>query len=115
WKLSVRLIQPIQTGIHTFPANKISFQPTFTSGQTSPGSIPTISQIGMPLNVALQEGQEVFLVPQSNAPLYVSSTNSGFYYNFRLGFRIVVEGGSYLSQFPVWTNFYANLVFTAYD
>ena len=115
WKISVRLAQPITNGNLTFPANKISLQPTGTEGQTVPGSIPTIGQIGMPLNVTLQEGNEVFLVPQSNAPLYVNTTQSGYYFNFHLKFRMVVEGGAYLAQFPTWTNFYANLIFTAYD
>ncbi|MDQ7918001.1 hypothetical protein RBU60_10470 [Mesonia sp. MT50] len=115
WKISVRLAQPITNGNLTFPANKISLQPTGTEGQTVPGSIPTIGQIGMPSNVTLQEGSEVFLVPQSNAPLYVNTTQSGYYFNFHLKFRMVVEGGAYLAQFPAWTDFYANLIFTAYD
>lgn len=115
WRISVRLKQPIISGAHTFPANKISLQPTMTSGTADPGPIPAISQIGMPLNVILQEGQEVFLVPQSAAPLYNNPQSNNAYYNFQLRYNLTIEGGAYLAQFPSWINFYAQLEFKSYD
>lgn len=115
WRLSVRLKQPVTSGAHTFPANKISLQPTITSGTADPGPVPTISQIGMPLNTILQEGQEVFLVPQSAAPLYNNPQSNNAYYNFQLKYNLTIEGGAYLAQFPSWINFYAQLEFKAYD
>lgn len=62
WRLSVRLKQPVTStdGNYTLPANKISFSPVSSSGNAFPYAVPTISQIGMPLNVVMQEGQEVF-------------------------------------------------------
>ncbi|WP_353146512.1 hypothetical protein [Chryseobacterium sp.] len=117
WKISVRLKQPVTStdGKYTIPANKISFQPVASSGQGYPGPVPTLSQIGMPLNVFLQEKQEVFLVPQSNAPLYNQPASPNGYYNLQLKYSMNVAGGSYLGNYPSWINFIAPLEFTAYD
>ena len=87
WRLSARLKQPVTSadGNYTLPANKISFSPVSSSGNASPTGVPTISQIGMPLNVVMQEGQEVFLVPQSNAAFYnFPLLFFGYYYNLLL-------------------------------
>ncbi len=113
WKISVKLKQPIISGTYTFPTNKISLQPTTTLGEAVPGPVPAISQIGMPLNVVLQAGQEVFLVPQSNAPLY--NNNQYTYYQLQLKYSLTIEGGTYLSQFPTDTRFYPQLEFRVYD
>lgn len=117
WRLSVKLKQPITSifGNYVIPANKISFQPVSTSGQAYPNPIPSIPQIGMPLNVFLQEGSEVFLVPQSNAALYNHPASLLGYYNFQLKYSMSVAGGAYLGNYPAWTVFTAPLQFTAYD
>lgn len=118
WRLSVRLTQPAAStdGNYTLPANKISFSPVSTSGNAYPNSVPTVSQIGMPLNVIMQEGQEVFLVPQSNAALYNSpNMYVGDYYNLQIKYSLMVAGGSYLGSYPAWTTFVAPMQFTAYD
>lgn len=117
WRLSVKLKQPITSifGNYTIPANKISFQPVSTSGQAYPNPIPTIPQIGMPLNVFLQEGSEVFLVPQSNAALNNQPLKPHGYYNLQLKYSMNVAGGAYLGNYPAWTVFTAPLQFTAYD
>ncbi len=107
WRLSAKLKQPITStdGHYTIPGNKISLHPVTSSGQGEPGPVPTIPQIGMPLNVILQEGQEVFLVPNSNAPLY----------NLQIKFSLTVMGGAYLGGYPAWMKFYAPVEFTMYD
>ncbi|NIF06480.1 hypothetical protein F3J23_13610 [Chryseobacterium sp. Tr-659] len=117
WKISMRLKQPITStdGKYTIPANKISFQPVSSSGQAYPGPVPTIPQIGMPLNTFLQEQQEVFLIPQSNAPLYNQPIQPNGYYNLQLKYSMNVMGGSYLGNYPSWINFIAPIQFTAYD
>ncbi|MCJ7932629.1 MAG: hypothetical protein MUW56_03075 [Chryseobacterium sp.] len=117
WKISVRLKQPITStdGQYTIPTNKISFQPVSSSGQAYPGPVPTLPQIGMPLNVFLQEKQEVFLVPQSNAPLYNQPMQPNGYYSLQLKYSMNVTGGSYLGSYPSWISFIAPVQFTAYD
>lgn len=117
WKLSVRLKQPItsNTGNYILPANKISFQPVSTSGQAYPNPVPSIPQIGMPLNVSLQEGEEVFLVPQSNAALDNQPIKPQGYYNLQLKYSMNLMGGAYLGSYPSWITFTAPLQFTAYD
>lgn len=117
WRVSVKLKQPITTSdaMYTLPANKISFQPVSTAGQAYPNPIPSIPQIGMPLNVFLQEGQEVFLVPQSNAALYNQPAQPNGYYNLQVKYSMNVMGGAYLGNYPAWITFIAPLQFTAYD
>lgn len=114
WKLSVKLKQPIKSGVHTFPANKVIFQPSAT--ETSAGStIPAIAEIGMPFRVNLQENQEVFLVPQSQSALKNTSSTSGQYFNMILKYNLIIEGGAYLANYPSWTTFPIPLQLTAYD
>lgn len=117
WRLSAKLKQPItsNTGGYILPANKISFQPVSTTGDATPGPVPNITQIGMPVNVFLQEGTEVFLVPNSNAPFYNQSNKNGTYYSLQIKFNMMVAGGSYLSSYPSWSTFTAPIEFTAYD
>lgn len=116
WRISVRVKQPITNNINQiFPAEKISLLPTTTYGQLNGGMVPTILQIGMPLQSHLQQGMEVFLVPQSQAPLLNAATGGNPYYNFFLLFDLKVEGGSYLSDFTTWTDFIVPLEFKFYD
>ena len=117
WKLSAKLKQNIisEDGKHTIPSNKISFQPIATTGQSYPNPIPTISEIGAPLNVFLQENSEAFLIPNSNAALYNRPSQPNGYYSLQLKFGITLIGGSYLGKFPAWTRFNAPIEFTAYD
>lgn len=117
WKISMRLKQPITStdGKYTIPASKISLQPVSSSGQAYPGPVPTIPQIGMPLNTFLQEKQEVFLIPQSNAPLYNQPVQPNGYYSLQVKFSMNVIGGSYLGSYPAWISFIAPVQFTAYD
>lgn len=117
WKISAKLKQAItsENGQYTIPGNKISFQPTSTSGQAYPNPIPTFTQIGVPPNVFLQENTEVFLIPQSNAPLYNMPSTQNGYYDLQLKYGITIMGGAYLGNYPAWTKFLAPVEFTAYD
>lgn len=115
WRVSVRVKQPISNGNQIFPADKISLIPTTTYGQLNGSTIPTITQIGMPLQTFLQQGQEVFLVPQSQAGLFNSAGGGNPYYNFHIPFDLKVEGGAYLSQFTTWSQFKMILEFRFYD
>ncbi|MFG4000953.1 hypothetical protein [Flavobacterium aquidurense] len=117
WKLSARLKQNIvsEDGKFTIPSNKISFQPISTTGQAYPNPVPTISQIGAPLNVFLQDNSESFLIPNSNAPIYNNPQTPNGYYNLQLKYALTLLGGSYLGSFPAWTRFIAPIEFTAYD
>lgn len=117
WKLSARLKQSFQSndGAYTIPANKIAFQPISSTGQSHPNPIPSIAEIGASLNVMLQENSEVFLIPQSNAPIYNAPAKPNGYYNLQLKYALTVLGGSYLATFPAWTKFTAPVEFTAYD
>ncbi len=114
WRISVRVIQPITNGSQIFPADKLSLMATPTYGQFNQGTAPTISQIGMPLQAILQQNQEVFLVPQSQAGLYNTSEGNQ-YYNLYMPFDLKVEGGSYLSAFTTWSEFQVPLEFKFYD
>jgi len=115
WRVSARVKQPISNGNQIFPADKISLLPTITFGQFNQGTVPTITQIGMPLQTFLQQGQEVFLVPQSQAGLFNSAGGGNPYYNFHIPFDLKVEGGAYLSQFTTWSEFTMVLEFRFYD
>lgn len=115
WRVSARVKQPISNGNQIFPADKISLLPTTTYGQLNGSAIPTINQIGMPLQTFLQQGQEVFLVPQSQAGLFNSAGGGNPYYNFHIPFDLKVEGGAYLSQFTTWSQFTMILEFRFYD
>ncbi|MFB9055168.1 hypothetical protein ACFFU9_00290 [Mariniflexile ostreae] len=108
WKLSVKLKNTITSNGYVFPANKVSFQPA--SSQSTTGS-PTMAEIGMPIHVVLQEQQEMFLVPNANAPL----RNEGSYYALELRYNLTIEGGAYLAQYPAYIEFPIPLQFTAYD
>lgn len=117
WKISARVKLPIlsENGLHVFPADKISLQPTGTSGQAVPYGVPTIAEIGMPFNLMLQEGTELFLVPQSNAPLYNQSP-TGSYFDFQLRLNLIIAGGQYLGNLQGnWTKYRMVVEFTAYD
>lgn len=97
WKLSARVTQPIvsQDGSSIFPAEMLSFQPIYTTGSNPSGSIPTVSQIGMPLSVSLNGLNETFLIPQSQAPInYTSQYNS--FYDLNMKYNFTVAPGSYL-------------------
>ncbi|MCD1117763.1 hypothetical protein [Chryseobacterium turcicum] len=117
WKISAKLKQAITSagGQYTIPGNKISFQPISTSGQAYPNPIPSFTQIGVPPNVFLQENTEVFLIPQSNAPLYNMPSTPNGYYDLQLKYGITIMGGAYLGAYPTWTDFTAQIEFTAYD
>ena len=117
WKISAKLKQAITSdnGQYTIPGNKISFQPISTSGQAYPNPIPTFTQIGVPPNIFLQENTEVFLIPQSNAPLYNMPSTPNGYYDLQLKYGITIMGGAYLGAYPTWTNFTAQIEFTAYN
>lgn len=116
WKLSARLKQNVvsEDGKYTIPSNKISFQPISTTGQSYPDPIPSISQIGAPLNVYLQESGEAFLIPNSNAALYNKPETPNGYYSLQIKYGITLIGGSYLGSFPAWIRFIAPVEFTAY-
>ncbi len=101
WRLSVKLRGPILSseGIE-FPSRKISFIPVRTekgNPDGEPNPLPSVFQIGMPSPVALDGLSEVYLVPASNAPLYLSSVNERSY-DLRMIFNLTVAGGSYLSD-----------------
>lgn len=98
WKTSVRVKQVIGAtdGTEVFPADKISLRVSNTVGQAQPYHIPSVNEIGIPPLTALHESQEVFLVPQSNAPLYNSSAYNS-YYDLRINFDLVIAGGAYLT------------------
>jgi hypothetical protein len=114
WRLSAQLKGAITSGSYTFPADKISFQPVFTTGSANPGPVPTIQQIGMPASVFLQENTEKYLVPSSNAPLSNSSNSNGPFY-MEMGFSLTVAGGAYLGNYPAWTEFTVPVEMAAYD
>lgn len=117
WKISAKLKQAITStdGQYTIPGNKISFQPISTTGQAYPNPTPSLTQIGVPPNVFLQENTEVFLIPQSNAALYNMPSSPNGYYNLQLKYGITIMGGAYLGNYPAWTRFAAPVEFTAYD
>lgn len=115
WRVSARVKQPISNGSQIFPANKISLLPTTTYGQLNGSALPTVTQVGMPLQTFLQQGQEVFLVPQSQAGLFNSAGGGNPYYSFHIPFDLKVEGGAYLSQFTTWSQFTMILEFRFYD
>lgn len=115
WKISVRLKQAIVSDSYVFPETKIGFQPSVTTGQMEPGPVPTVTQIGIPGDSRLSQGQEVFIVPQSAVSLHHSPSAPNGYYDLQIRYNLVVEGGRYLSQFRSWTNFYIPLEFKAYD
>lgn len=115
WRVSVRVKQPISNGSQIFPADKISLIPTTTYGQFNPNNVPTIAQIGMPLQTFLKQNQEAFLVPQSQAGLYNSAAGGNPYYNLHIPFNLKVEGGAYLSQFTTWSEFTMVLEFVFYN
>jgi len=117
WRLAARLKSNItaNTGSYIFPANKISFQPVSSTGQAHPNPVPTIAEIGIPINTMVTEGSDFLLVPKSNAPLYNQPSQTNGYYNLQLKFSIMVAGGAYLGTYPAWTTFTAPIEFTAYD
>lgn len=116
WRASVRVKQAIRNSSNqTFPANKISLIPKTTQGQLNPGPVPTISQIGMPLQTILQQGQEVFLVPQAQVGLINDAAGGHNYYQFFMYFDLQVEGGTYLSAFTPYSQFIIPLEFKFYD
>lgn len=116
WRISVQVNGPIQNGRgELFPATKISLLPITTYGQLHGYAVPTISQIGMPLQSFLQQGTEVFLVPQSQAGLYSEATGGNPYYNFYIDFDLKIEGGAYLAAFTTWSEFTVPLEFRFYN
>lgn len=116
WKVSVKLKQAVNASNgQELQANMISLQPTTSAGQASPGPIPSIAQIGAPLNVVLQQGQEVFLVPQSNAAMYNKPPAPNGYYELQLLYNLTIAGGAYLEKFPAWSSMVVALEFKVYD
>lgn len=114
WRVSAQLKGAITSGAYTFPADKVSLQPVFTTGTASPGPVPTIQQIGMPASVFLQVNTEKYLVPSSNAPLSNNSNSNGPFY-MEMGFSLTVAGGAYLGNYPTWTEFMVPVEMAAYD
>ncbi|MCG9792154.1 hypothetical protein [Flavobacterium algicola] len=117
WKLSAKINQTLVSddGKYTLPANKISFQPSSTTGQQSPTATPSFTEIGAPLNVILQENAEAFLIPNSNSPIYNNSSQTSSYYFLQMKFNFTVIGGAYLGAFPAWTKFTVPIEFTTYN
>jgi hypothetical protein len=95
WKMSVRVTQPINStdGSRTFPPEQLSLVPNRTVGNATPGPVPSITQIGVPAVVPLGLS-EIFLVPQSNAPLH----NESYWFYMEMSFDLVVNGGAYLGN-----------------
>jgi hypothetical protein len=117
WKLSARIVNyPVVNGGNEFPADKISFSPTGTSGNLEPGPIPSVTQVGMPLSVPFQNGpNEVYLVPNSNAPIINDSPNQNDYFEFIMGFNLTVAPGSYLNSLQAWKEYPFQIEYTLYD
>jgi len=100
WRTSVRVVQPIMStdGVKKFPANKLALLIVNTEGQAqAPNTIPTVSQIGAPSSVTLQEGQEVYLVPQSPTAIK-NITQYSSYYDFQMKYNMLIAPGSYLGD-----------------
>jgi|AGTN01.1.fsa_nt_gi hypothetical protein len=117
WKLSARIVNyPVANGGNIFPAEKISFSPTGTSGDLEPGPVPGIGQIGMPLTVPFQNGPgEVYLVPRSNAPILNNSPVQNDYFYITMGFNLTVAPGSYLDALQPWKEYPFLIEYTLYD
>lgn len=96
WRIAARLRGPIATNSsQVFPADKITFKITNTSGNSNP---PGVGGIPVPPFVNLAPSPaEVFLVPQSQIPLSFQSEYNG-YYEFLLYFDFVIQPGSYLAE-----------------
>ncbi|OJV87549.1 MAG: hypothetical protein BGO34_10880 [Bacteroidia bacterium 44-10] len=117
WKVSARIVNyPVMNGGNEFPADKVSFSPTGTSGNLKPGPIPSVSQIGMPLSVSFQNGpNEVFLVPNSNAPIVNNSATPNDYFELIMGFNLTIAPGSYLNALQAWKEYQFQIEYTLYD
>lgn len=115
WKLSITALPSTAANGLYFPTEKIMMQPNNTSGTAyDPGPLPTISEIGMPAAVFLMNNSEVYLVPQSNKPLYNQGVNNS-YYDLKITFNMSVIGGAYLTQLKSGSPQYpVNLIFTLY-
>lgn len=112
WKVTVQVLSPMTTGGKTFPPEKLVLQPTGITVQSTPQNTPTLAQIGV-LNETYLNLIPVFIIPQSGAPIYNAHPNNG-YYNMNISFKLVVEGGAYLTDLKGQT-YRANVQFTLYD
>lgn len=114
WKISAKVVRLISSEGIIFPADKLLLQPAATSGSMNP--LPTISTIGMPLLTSLSFGNEVFLIPKSNAPLsFTSQWNN--YCSLNIEFNLVVAAGAYLKDYQGDNNqkrYSLDIIFTAY-
>lgn len=117
WKLSARIVNyPVVNGGNEFPADKISFSPTRTSGNLKPGPVPNVAQVGMPLTVPFQNGpNEVYLVPGSTAPIVNNSPTQNDYFEFIMGFNLTIAPGSYLNTLQGWKEYPFQIEYTLYD
>lgn len=103
WRMSVSLEGPLTTTVagktYIFPTDKLSFQPTATSGYLNPGPVPTIGQIAPPMNVTLTSNpaNENFLIPNSQAALVNQGLTAS--YEVNIHYNLTIAGGAYLADF----------------
>ena len=103
WRMSVSLEGPLTTTVagktYIFPTDKLSFQPTATSGYLNSGPVPTIGQIAPPMNVTLTSNpaNENFLIPNSQAALVNQGLTAS--YEVNIHYNLTIAGGGLSGRF----------------
>lgn len=99
WKISVEVVTPFEVNKNKTLSNRIKLEPSnaIESGNY-PKRIQSIENVVQPIKpTTILENTKVYLVPSSLTELYYSNHNGG-YYNLRLLFNLILEGGSYMSN-----------------
>lgn len=112
WRITAKITSQIPIDGKVFPADKVSLQPSYTSGTANPPPVPSVSQIGFYPNVILNT-YEQDLVTQSSAPLYNDTQNK--YYQWYFYFDWTILGGSYLGTLKKWGEYKFTIEFRFYN
>lgn len=106
WSLGFRVVGEISNGQQKFPAEKLKFKFSNVSsnGPNEDNVIPTSSTLLLNTGILPFSNMNTFFV--NGSPFSLQSKR---YFNMNLLYDVIVDGGSYLSDYRSWSNYNINL------
>lgn len=115
WKVSAELVTPFVFSQNKVLTNKVTLELSKADESgNNPKKIQSVGNVVQPIfPVTILDYTKVYLVPSSLTELYYSNINGG-YYNLRLFFNFILNGGNYLSKMKN-TTFYGEILFRLHN
>ena len=115
WKVSAELVTPFIFNKNKVLTNKVTLELSKADESgNNPKKIQSVGNVVQPIfPVTILDYTKVYLVPSSLTELYYSDINGG-YYNLKLFFNFILNGGNYLSNMKN-TTFYGEILFRLHN